>query len=292
MDITERLSVNNDITVIRKFNDEYYTATQIKGYFARKKRFREFDWQLYGGEFKEVISVTKKIIKGVSYFADVDGNLLHDKYGQIRFFEDFSHVNHSDKKLEQSLSRSKRMIHDLIICNDWDYFITFTGNDKLIDRFSVEAFKTKWKKFIKAYNQSPRNADFKIKYLIVPEWHKNKAIHFHGVLKGGHPDDYFINENGYLDFKPIRDNFGWYSASKIKAQNKIANYITKYISKDLASCIDLSKNCYLCSQKLKRPEIVIYGDNISVGDKWDFENEHIKKNVYHDDSFLTDIEIM
>ena len=104
MDNTVKLSVNNDLIVIRKFNDEYYTETLIKGYYSRKSSNKLFEWRLYGGEFKNVIAVTKKNVDGFDYYADVDGNLLHDNDGSIRLYEEKkpSEVLHSDSKLEQS----------------------------------------------------------------------------------------------------------------------------------------------------------------------------------------------
>ena len=165
MDNTVKLSVNNDLIVIRKFNDEYYTETLIKGYYSRKSSNKLFEWRLYGGEFKNVIAVTKKNVDGFDYYADVDGNLLHDNDGSIRLYEEKkpSEVLHSDSKLEQSISRSKRNILELAMCNDWDYFVTITGDSKKIDRYNVEDYKKRWKKLVHTYNKRPRNADYKIK---------------------------------------------------------------------------------------------------------------------------------
>ena len=290
-DTNKNLSVDSDLIIVRKFNDDCYTTTLLKGYYKRKKVFKEYDWMLYGGEFKKAIAVTKKTINGVDYFADVDGNLLHDNDGSIRFYEEYKPIEHSDKKLEQSISRSKRMIKELAMCNDWELFVTLTGDKEKIDRTNVETFKQEWQKFVHAYNKRPSNKDCKLKYLLVPEYHEDKAIHFHGYFMGGNPKDYFINEHGYLDFKPYRTRFGWFNGGKIRSLNKCANYSCKYITKELASCVGIGKQCYICSQGLKRSEIILYGSNIIVGDDWSYENDHVKKNTYYDDSFLQLIEI-
>jgi len=287
-----RYSIGNDLIVIRKYNEEYFTETLIKGYYNRQKNFKEYDWKLFGGEFKKADKVKRLNVNGFDYFADEKGNLLKDKDGQVRLYQEFKTIEHSEKKLSQSISRSKRNILELAMCNDWDYFITITIDPKKYDRTNIKLLKSEWLKFIKSYNQR-KSEDEQIKYLLIPEFHKDrKNIHFHGFIKGGKKSDFFINENGYRDFRPIADRFGWSSFSKIKSHNKCSVYCTKYISKDIASCVDLGKKCYLCSQGLKRPEIVLQGDNISVGENWTFENEHIKKNVFYDDSFLVDLQVV
>lgn len=287
-----RYSVGNDLVVIRKFNDGYYTETLIKGYYHRQRNFKEYDWQLFGGQFKNCNQVTRVNVNGFDYFGDSKKNLLHDKDGQIRLYKEYKSIEHSDERLCQSISRSKRNILELAMCNDWDFFGTITINPDKYDRTNVELLKNEWRKFIKSYNQRLSENE-KIRYVLVPEYHKDKKnIHFHGFIKGGKHDDYFINNNGYLDFEPIANRFGFCSFSKIRSHNKISVYITKYINKELALCVGLGKQCYLCSKGLKRPTVIIQGDNISVGDNWSYENDHIKKAVYYDDSFLTQLEFI
>ena len=91
-------------------------------------------------------------------------------------------TNKSDyEKFDVSLSRSKRCITDIILCNKFDYFCTFTFDESKIDRFNYDVCQKKLRKFFNNF-KNRYAPDFK--YLIIPEFHKNGAIHFHGVCSG------------------------------------------------------------------------------------------------------------
>ena len=42
-----------------------------------------------------------------------------------------------DRKLFNSISRSRQAIYELALCNDWEYFVTFTINKRNHDRFNL-----------------------------------------------------------------------------------------------------------------------------------------------------------
>lgn len=70
-----------------------------------------------------------------------------------------------------------------------------------------------------------KNHDFK--YLFITEQHRDGAFHFHGLctdLK------LYNNTYGYLSSKDF-DRLGFNSFSPIISKEKVANYITKYITK-------------------------------------------------------------
>ena len=146
-----------------------------------------------------------------------------------------------------SLSRTKKNIKEIALCNDFRYFITFTINSLNCDRFSLKNCQNKLKELLKSYKRKYK--DFA--YLIITEKHKNGAFHFHGLCKGLSGTDLYINKNGYLSSFHF-DKMGYNSFSKIKNYNKCCNYITKYISK---GCVKNDKNqIYICSRGLKRAE--------------------------------------
>lgn len=141
-----------------------------------------------------------------------------------------------------SLSRSKRMIREYALCNDFKYFLTCTVNSQLCDRFSLSATQEKMRKIMKSIKR--KNSDFK--YLFITERHKDGAFHFHGLCTDL---ELYKNEYGYyssLDF----DKLGFNSFSKINDNIKCANYITKYISKECVK--NESGSVYFCSKGLKK----------------------------------------
>lgn len=142
-----------------------------------------------------------------------------------------------------SLSRSRRMIRELALCNSFEYFATLTINSSSCDRFSLTECQERLRRKLKTLKQY--NKDFA--YLFITEKHKNGAFHFHGLIKG--IDNFYTNKNGYLSHKTF-DQLGFNSFSKIRDYTKTCNYILKYITKD---CVRNEKGTiYISSRGLKK----------------------------------------
>lgn len=156
-------------------------------------------------------------------------------------------VNNGNNNSENaSLSRTKRNIREICLCNNFEYFCTWTVDSKLCDRFSLTATQELMHKTLKAYKR--KNASFK--FIFITEKHKNGAFHFHGLIKGVNPQDLTLNKNNYLDFPFFSTRVGFFSCSKIRDYAKTCNYICKYITK---SCIKNEHNqIYFCSRGLKK----------------------------------------
>lgn len=164
-------------------------------------------------------------------------SIAKDKGNIIKKLSDFSNSEDS------SISRTKRNIRELCLCNDFEYFCTWTVDSKLCDRFSLQATQDLMHKTLKAYKR--KNPSFK--YLFITEKHKNGAFHFHGLIKGI-GDDVVYNKNYYPTIKHFADNIGHFSFSKINDYNRCCNYICKYITKD---CVKNEHNqIYFCSKGL------------------------------------------
>lgn len=164
-------------------------------------------------------------------------------FEEIKKKNSFIDVNSEEIK-RQSLSRTKRNIRELALCNDFEYFATFTVNSEKCDRYSLNEVQDKLKKVLHKIKRN--NKDFA--FLIITEKHKNGAFHFHGLVKG--ITDLYINDNGYLSSRIFNNELGFNSFSKIKDYTKCCNYITKYITKD---CIKNSHNqIYISSRGLKK----------------------------------------
>lgn len=100
------------------------------------------------------------------------------------YFLGFEEVNKKQKiittdkeELErQSLSRTKRNIKELALCNSFTYFATLTINSEFCDRFSLQACQDKLKYIIQ---ERIRRNNKEFAYLFITEKHKNGAFHFH-----------------------------------------------------------------------------------------------------------------
>lgn len=149
----------------------------------------------------------------------------------------------SAESLRCSLSRSKKNIREIALCNNFQYFSTLTVDSNKADRYSLEICQKKLKNTLEKIKR--KNKDFK--YIFITEKHQDGAFHFHGLTKC-FDNDLYINSYGYLSSKLLTKHLGFNSFSHIKDYNKCCNYITKYITKD---CIkNLHNQIYICSRGL------------------------------------------
>lgn len=190
-------------------------------------------------------------------------------------------------KLSNNLSRSRKTIVDLILCNRFEYFCTFTFDSSKIDRYNYDVCQKKLRKFFN--NFKTRYApDFK--YLIIPEFHKDGAIHFHGLCSGfpdGEltvPDKVYKrtesgevvavpNTKGYTEWRRYHKAFGFFNCSRIANYNACAFYVSKYVTKNLLE-IGKGRAVYMCSLGLARPELVFDFDDMPCVFTPEYENAY------------------
>ena len=79
--------------------------------------------------------------------------------------------------LDASRRRARRKIFDYCICNDFDLFVTLTLDKSLIDRNDYSAVIKKLNTFLD--NRVRRKG---LRYIGVPEYHKNGGLHFHFAM--------------------------------------------------------------------------------------------------------------
>ena len=181
----------------------------------------------------------------------------------------------NDKKLESNISRARTAIFEYAICNPWDYFLTFTLSPENNNRYDLTAFMQRLGQWLRNYN---RLHDVNLKYLLVPEQHKDGAWHMHGFLMGLPPDhltdfaDYKkrklpkyirdkIKQGGLIyNWEAYEKKFGFCDLEPIRSHEAAAKYVTKYISKNLyESVIAVNSKLYYVSQGLARAEIMKKG---------------------------------
>lgn len=190
------------------------------------------------------------------------------KFCREKGFEDISSTKKTDKKEVDriSLSRTRRNIRELALCNDFDYFCTLTVNSSKCDRYSLDEVQDNLRKCLR----NIRNSSNDFKYLIITEKHKDGAFHFHGLMSC--VSDLYFNQFGYLSSSKL-DVLGFNSFSKIESVEKVANYILKYITKD---CVRNSKNqVYICSRGLKKAECSELNININNDIDFSYSNDFV-----------------
>lgn len=200
----------------------------------------------------------------------------------------------NDEKLSNNISRTKRMIYELAMCNPWEHFVTLTIDGAKYDRADLEAYQKALHNMIKNYN-ARHNAN--IRYLHVPEFHADGInYHMHGLMMGIPKEcllKFTLDMNLPIDilekvkkgapiysWKQYAERFGFCDLEEIRNADAVSKYMTKYITEDLGNTItELNAHAYYCSRGLARAKIVEEGDLWSAPN-FDYENDYVAKKTF------------
>ncbi len=180
----------------------------------------------------------------------------------------------TDKPTEKNttfanLSRVRNRIFEIAINNNFTHFITITLDEKKIDRYDGNLIS---KKLRKVFNNYKNKIDKNFAYVLVPEYHKDKALHFHGLLRlnANNKDLRSLGIDKKTSHKVFRSKwlFNSFGSNRLVSfppsdTTFVAKYITKYITKDLTNR-PLNRS-YYASLNLKRNEVLI-ARNLSRSD--------------------------
>jgi hypothetical protein len=202
----------------------------------------------------------------------------------------------NEEKLEQNICRARSEIFELAYCNDWQYFTTFTIDPKKFGRYDLEKYHKSFTRWLRYFNE--KNGTH-IKYLTIPEQHKDGAWHEHGFIMGL-PEEYlrlFDAEKEKLpkyirdkllsgcpvyDFPAYREKFGFCDLEPVRSIEGVSKYVTKYITKDLSRSVTASgAHLYYHSLGLKKATVIKKGFlNCSQEVSWDYGNDWVKVAWY------------
>ena len=167
-----------------------------------------------------------------------------------------------EKSLYNSIRRAKKAIYEYAIANDWDYWATLTLNKLKINRYSLDIIQKKLTQYLDNTRRKKYND---MRWLIVPELHKDGAWHFHLLLAGLPESELRDSGKVYKDtgrkiynWIDYEEKFGWNTLIDIRGvpleeMYKIAKYLTKYMTKALG-ILRHNKKKYWSSKGLKRPK--------------------------------------
>lgn len=172
----------------------------------------------------------------------------YDYAGQEEIPDFFRKWSPSDKALYNSVSRSRVQIFDIARANSWDWFITLTFDPKLIDRYTYDEIVPRMEMFTKylRYHQC--------KYLIVPELHQDGAYHFHGLVAGPLPVEWWkydrLKSGERIDVYKISGySLGRNEATRVTDPSRVSTYISKYVTKSTMQAVPKGKRRYWSSSR-------------------------------------------
>lgn len=160
-----------------------------------------------------------------------------------------------------SLRRTKLLIQDIVLCNDFEYFCTFTFDPKKVDSFKFSRCWCTMSSWLHHQRDKSRELGVEFRYLIIPERHKSGRWHFHALLSG-YKSTLKPTKYKTPSLRPIFNitsfRSGFSTAVAIDSKINVSRYITKYITKDFIKTFNQRR--FFCSRNLVRPVKSINSD--------------------------------
>lgn len=130
----------------------------------------------------------------------------------------------------RSMRRARAKVRRLALTNEFQWFVTLTLSPEMVDRYDADAIMKKVNVWLG--NMVKRKG---LRYILVPERHKDGAFHFHGffggdgleVVDSGHHD-----KQGHTIFNLPQWGFGFTAAIGLYGTySQAVGYVCKYIGK-------------------------------------------------------------
>lgn len=173
--------------------------------------------------------------------------------------------------LERTMRRARAQVRDLALCTPFRYFVTLTLDRAKVNRYDMAAITRKLNRWLD--NQVRRKG---LVYVLVPERHKDGAIHFHGFFN----EALDVVDSGTITHKSLRKprkprnaaqrtqwlqdggqvvynlpgwTLGFTTAIQLHGDyRKAVSYVCKYIGKDGTK---IGGRWYYSGGKLGRPQV-------------------------------------
>ena len=152
--------------------------------------------------------------------------------------------------LDRAKRRARSAVYDLAMASDMAYFVTLTLNREKVDRYDIREITRKLNAWLD--NQVRRRG---LAYVLVPERHKDGAVHFHGFFNAALPvvDSGHKDAAGHTVFNLPGWTLGFTTAIALYGDKRAAvGYCCKYISKAQEK---IGGRWYYSGGPLRRPRI-------------------------------------
>jgi hypothetical protein len=150
--------------------------------------------------------------------------------------------------------RAKRNVIEYAMNNDFNWFVTITFDKNKINRYDPKLLEKKVRQWL---NNTRLNYDSKAKYIMVPEYHKDKAVHYHLLIKMENNKLKYLYNHRHWKKAVYKDTllfkkFGRNEWVNIKSYTEpIGLYLSKYITKLPDK---MNTQYYFASQDLNKSE--------------------------------------
>ena len=273
--------------------DERRLLAPLKGALAKQVQ-AEYDFlpELVRDEWAKIVWYSDKC--GGKLIVFKAGNPYLPKEGKRKGNDTLPEEEHEKQRLANSLSRTKRCIYELAACNPWQWFFTGTLDGEKADRRNLNETFKRLSQWIRDYRKGQTGE--KIKYLIIPEQHKDGAWHFHGLFYGLTENElhkFDVSENIPARLKntiaggtPVwtwsayAKRFGYSTITSVRDEAAVAAYVTKYITKEMVvekRGDDTGRHLYYASQGLKKAETAAESHlGVDYLPPCDYENDYLR----------------
>lgn len=196
--------------------------------------------------------------KKIFYKEPIKSGYKRDKENNV--FEKAGEVADKDRSQQVSANRAKNAVHDISRSNTWEYFITFTFSSNKVNRYDYQDISKKVSQWLKDVK---RRKYPDMKYLCVPELHKDGAYHFHALVSDGlnlisaksSKNGSILKDNAGRQIYNVKDfKLGFTTATAVTDTEKVGSYLSKYITKDLLEHTP-NKKRYWKSSNLQEPTV-------------------------------------
>lgn len=163
----------------------------------------------------------------------------------------------------RSAARAKRRLFDIALCNDFDLFFTLTLSPQEIDRYDYGVAVKRLSVWLD--NRVRRNG---LRYVAVPELHKDGAIHFHGLCNKSAVklQNSGKRSKGKTVYNITDWSLGFTTAVRLSGEyGAVCRYISKYVTKQ-SDCGTIGGRYYFHGGKLQEP-VYRYGNADMEGAK-------------------------
>lgn len=246
---------NSYLTITNKVNS---TSVEIES-FKVQKDFLNTNSRIFNFYILDNIYKIKKINDN-----EFSVYRVPNKHGNLDL-KRFSNTGLASNSVNSRFSARNRLINIIKANTDFCYFFTGTFDPKKWNRKNFKELHSSLTHWLRRRG---------IKYILIPEPHKDGSIHFHGFFNETikpYLAEFDINSNlpkrikdGIKEDREIMNcpeyakMFGWVSIERIRNLEACAVYVSKYVSKTFEQEESrFSYHRYFCSQGLNRPEFVL-----------------------------------